>query len=85
MSSDTLIESMNASVARSARGAPCGPNWSAIASALARESSAPVRLVWLILGRLSTVADFDYRACAEAAIDGFLATHAKMGRREGRG
>ncbi len=31
----------------------------------------------LILGRLSTLADFDYRACAEAAVDGFLATHAK--------
>ncbi|OBG83922.1 TetR family transcriptional regulator [Mycobacterium sp. E136] len=31
----------------------------------------------LILGRLSTVADFDYHACAEAAVDGFLATHAK--------
>jgi AcrR family transcriptional regulator len=31
----------------------------------------------LILGRLSTVADFDYRACAEAAVDGFLATHSK--------
>lgn len=31
----------------------------------------------LILGRLSTVADFDYRSCAEAAVDGFLATHAK--------
>jgi AcrR family transcriptional regulator len=31
----------------------------------------------LILGRLSTVADFDYRTCAEAAVDGFLATHAK--------
>ena len=30
----------------------------------------------LILGKLSTVADFDYRACAEAAVDGFLATHA---------
>lgn len=29
----------------------------------------------LILGRLSTLADFDYRACAEAAVDGFLATH----------
>jgi hypothetical protein len=33
----------------------------------------------LILGRLSTLADFDYRACAEAAVDGFLATHAKKG------
>ncbi|BBY17544.1 TetR/AcrR family transcriptional regulator [Mycolicibacterium litorale] len=34
----------------------------------------------LILGRLSTLADFDYHACAEAAVDGFLATH---GRRRG--
>jgi AcrR family transcriptional regulator len=33
----------------------------------------------LILGRLSTFADFDYRACAEAAVDGFLATHTKKG------
>jgi AcrR family transcriptional regulator len=33
----------------------------------------------LILGRLSTFADFDYRTCAEAAVDGFLATHAKKG------
>ncbi|KUH95677.1 TetR/AcrR family transcriptional regulator [Mycobacterium sp. IS-3022] len=31
----------------------------------------------LVLGKLSTVADFDYRACAEAAVDGFLAAHAK--------
>lgn len=31
----------------------------------------------LILGRLSTLADFDYRGCAEAAVDGFLATHAR--------
>ena len=31
----------------------------------------------LILGKLSTVADFDYRTCAEAAVDGFLATHSK--------
>src|SRR4051794_23670251 len=35
----------------------------------------------LILGRLSTVADFDYRACAEAAVDGFLATHSKKRRK----
>lgn len=34
----------------------------------------------LILGRLSTFADFDYRACAEAAVDGFLATHTKKKR-----
>ncbi|MGV0792866.1 TetR/AcrR family transcriptional regulator [Mycolicibacterium sp. XJ1819] len=31
----------------------------------------------LILGKLSTVADFDYHRCAEAAVDGFLATHRK--------
>jgi AcrR family transcriptional regulator len=31
----------------------------------------------LILGRLSTLADFDYHACAEAAVDGFLATHSR--------
>lgn len=34
----------------------------------------------LILGRLSTVADFDYRRCAEAAVDGFLGTHARTKR-----
>ena len=31
----------------------------------------------LIIGKLSTVADFDYRACAEAAVDGFLATRTR--------
>jgi AcrR family transcriptional regulator len=31
----------------------------------------------LILGKLSTVANFDYRACVESAVDGFLVTHAK--------
>jgi AcrR family transcriptional regulator len=35
----------------------------------------------LILGRLSTVADFDYRACAEAAVDGFLASHGEKRRK----
>jgi len=35
----------------------------------------------LILGRLSTLADFDYRTCAEAAVDGFLATHASERRK----
>jgi len=35
----------------------------------------------LILGRLSTVADFNYRTCAEAAVDGFLATHANKRRK----
>ena len=29
----------------------------------------------IVLGKLSTLADFDYRECARAAVDGFLATH----------
>ncbi|MBO0678935.1 TetR/AcrR family transcriptional regulator [Mycolicibacterium sp. S2-37] len=33
----------------------------------------------LILGRLSTLSDFDYGSCAEAAVDGFLATHRRPG------
>jgi len=31
----------------------------------------------IILGKLSTVADFDYHRCAEAAVDGFLAVHGR--------
>ncbi|MBV9088618.1 MAG: TetR/AcrR family transcriptional regulator [Mycobacteriaceae bacterium] len=31
----------------------------------------------VVLGKLSTLADFDYRKCARAAVDGFLATHTK--------
>ncbi|MBV8929889.1 MAG: TetR/AcrR family transcriptional regulator [Mycobacteriaceae bacterium] len=33
----------------------------------------------LVLGKLSMLSDFDYRECARAAVDGFLATHAKSG------
>lgn len=33
----------------------------------------------LILGRLSTLTDFDYAACAESAVDGFLAVHLRSG------
>lgn len=29
----------------------------------------------LVAGRISTLADFDYRDCARAAVDGFLAVH----------
>mgnify|MGYP001806183973 CR=1 FL=1 len=29
----------------------------------------------LVVGRISTLADFDYRKCASAAVDGFLAVH----------
>jgi AcrR family transcriptional regulator len=31
----------------------------------------------ILLGKLSTLAEFDYRECARAAVEGFLATHAK--------
>jgi AcrR family transcriptional regulator len=33
----------------------------------------------VVLGKLSTLADFDYRECARAAVRGFLVTHAKTG------
>ncbi len=29
----------------------------------------------IVLGKLSTLADFDYEQIARAAVDGFLATH----------
>ena len=29
----------------------------------------------LLLGRVSTLSDFDYRECARAAVDGFLHVH----------
>ncbi len=31
----------------------------------------------VVAGRISTLADFDYRDCARAAVDGFLAVHRK--------
>lgn len=31
----------------------------------------------VVLGRLSTLTEFDYRACVRLAVDGFLAVHAK--------
>lgn len=31
----------------------------------------------ILLGKLSTIADFDYREVARAAVDGFLATHGR--------
>ena len=34
----------------------------------------------ILLGKLSTLAEFDYRECACAAVDGFLATHTKTAR-----
>lgn len=35
----------------------------------------------LAFGRISTLPDFDYRAAAVAAVDGFLSTYAKAGQR----
>jgi len=35
----------------------------------------------LVLGRLSTLPDFDYRECARAAVDGFLYVQRTQGRR----
>jgi AcrR family transcriptional regulator len=33
----------------------------------------------IVLGKLSTLSDFDYREVAEVAVDGFLATHVRSG------
>ena len=32
----------------------------------------------VLLGKLSTIAGFDYRECANASVDGFLAVYAKQ-------
>jgi AcrR family transcriptional regulator len=42
-----------------------------------RTRAAVLLLGPIVLGKLSTLADFDYREIAEAAVDGFLATHSK--------
>jgi AcrR family transcriptional regulator len=42
-----------------------------------RTRAAVLLLGPIVLGKLSTLADFDYRQVAEAAVDGYLATHAK--------
>jgi AcrR family transcriptional regulator len=42
-----------------------------------RTRAAVLLLGPIVLGKLSTLSDFDYRQIAEAAVDGFLATHAK--------
>jgi AcrR family transcriptional regulator len=34
----------------------------------------------ILLGKLSTLAEFDYREVARAAVDGFMATHRRSGR-----
>ncbi|MGB8506173.1 TetR/AcrR family transcriptional regulator [Mycobacterium sp.] len=42
-----------------------------------REQAIALLLGPILLGKLSTLAEFDYRECARAAVEGFLATHAK--------
>ena len=42
-----------------------------------RTRAAALLLGPIVLGKLSTLPDFDYREIAEVAVDGFLATHAK--------
>jgi AcrR family transcriptional regulator len=42
-----------------------------------RTRAAVLLLGPIVLGKLSTLADFDYGQVAEAAVDGYLATHAK--------
>ncbi|MFN6545944.1 TetR/AcrR family transcriptional regulator [Mycolicibacterium nivoides] len=40
-----------------------------------RTQAAALLLGPIVLGKLSTLAEFDYAACVRAAVDGFLATH----------
>jgi AcrR family transcriptional regulator len=42
-----------------------------------REQAIALLLGPILLGKLSTLTDFDYRECARAAVEGFLATHAE--------
>jgi AcrR family transcriptional regulator len=45
-----------------------------------RTEAAALLLGPIVLGKLSTLPDFDYRSCARAAVDGYLATHTKAAR-----
>jgi AcrR family transcriptional regulator len=46
-----------------------------------REQAIALLIGPILLGKLSTLADFDYRECARAAVAGFLATHSKSASR----
>lgn len=48
-----------------------------------REQAIALLLGPILLGKLSTLVEFDYRECSRAAVDGFLATHAKRKLRAG--
>lgn len=44
-----------------------------------RTQAAALLLGPIVLGKLSTLAEFDYTACVRAAVDGFLATQSRSG------
>ncbi|WKG04755.1 TetR/AcrR family transcriptional regulator [Mycolicibacterium sp. HK-90] len=46
-----------------------------------RTQAAALLLGPIVLGKLSTLSEFDYTACVRAAVDGFLATHRKDSQR----
>jgi AcrR family transcriptional regulator len=53
------------------------PDAATVLGEVDRTRAAALLLGPVVLGKLSTLADFDYIEIAEAAVDGFLATHAK--------
>ncbi|MCV7068475.1 TetR/AcrR family transcriptional regulator [Mycolicibacterium farcinogenes] len=44
-----------------------------------RTQAAALLLGPIVLGKLSTLSEFDYTSCVHAAVDGFLATHRRTG------
>jgi AcrR family transcriptional regulator len=44
-----------------------------------RTQAAALLLGPIVLGKLSTLAEFDYTSCVQSAVDGFLATHRRTG------
>lgn len=44
-----------------------------------RTQAAALLLGPIVLGKLSTLSEFDYATCVRAAVDGFLATHRRFG------
>ncbi len=45
-----------------------------------RTQAAALLLGPIVLGKLSTLSEFDYTSCVRAAVDGFLATHRQPGK-----
>lgn len=48
-----------------------------------RAQAAALLLGPIVLGKLSTLPGFDYQACVRSAVDGYLATHRRVGRVSG--